>query len=75
MSEETKPAIESKSIWGNVCTYIGLTVEILGDVATSGVVPPHTGLVLALIGNILSTIGRCDPDIKPISGTFSSPEK
>ncbi len=74
MAEETKPALASKSIWGNICTYLGLSVEIIDSVAQSGVVPPHTGLVLALIGNILSTIGRCDPEIKPIAGIVSSPE-
>lgn len=75
MAQGTKPAIASKSIWGNLLGYIGIVTEVVTTVANSGVVPPHTGLVLMLIGNLLSTVGRLDPEIKPISGAFSSPEK
>ena len=66
MSTETKPAVKSKSIWGSILSSIGLATEVIDVVASSGVVPPHTGLVLVLIGNLLSIFGRLDPDIKPI---------
>lgn len=68
MASESKPAIKSKSLWGSALAFIGLGAEILNTVAASGVVPPHTGLVLVLIGNLLSVFGRLSPEIKPIEG-------
>jgi len=69
MAQE-KSAVASKSIWGSVLTFIGLGSEVLETVASSGVVPPHTGLVLVLIGNLLGLFGRLNPDIKPITSVL-----
>ena len=71
MSKETKPAVKSKSLWGSILSAIGVTTEVIDVVANSGVVPPHTGLVLVLIGNLLSIFGRLDPEIKPIQNVVS----
>ena len=68
MAAESKPAIKSKSLWGSILGIVGVTAEVLNTVASSGVVPPHTGLVLVLIGNLLNVFGRLNPDIKPIEG-------
>lgn len=73
MAQDTIPAVKSRSIWGSIITSVGLFSEVLDTVAHSGVVPPHTGLVLVLIGNLLNIVGRLDPEIKPIEGAFKSP--
>ena len=68
---ETKPAVKSKTIWGSLLSTLGLIEEATQIVATSGVVPTHTGLILALVGNLLSLLGRLSPDIKPVSGILN----
>ena len=69
MAQE-KSAIASKSIWGSLLSSLGLIEEVTQVVANSGVVPPHTGLVLVLIGQLLSIVGRLNPDIKPITSVL-----
>ena len=66
MAQE-KSAVASKSIWGSLLGALGLIEEVTQVVANSGVVPPHTGLVLVLIGNLLNIFGRLDPEIKPVT--------
>jgi len=71
MAAETTTAVKSKSLWGNLLTTLGIIEEATQIVATSGVVPPHAGLILALIGNLLAFLGRLNPDIKPVSGVLN----
>ncbi len=70
MAQQETSAVASKSIWGHILSSLGLVTEIVDTVAQSGVVPPHTGLVLVLIGNLLGLVGRLNPDIKPITSVL-----
>jgi len=58
MTEQSTPALQSKTIWGIVITLVPTFLEVLDVVVNSGVLPPPVSGVIQVIGAGLATYGR-----------------
>jgi hypothetical protein len=73
---ETKPAIQSKTIWGLAALALPFADSLYSQIAAipAGVLPPQVSILVSGIGLLLAFVGRLSAD-KPISGVVTTPVK
>lgn len=67
--EKTKGAFFSMGIWGGIFAFIPSVVEIIEQVATSGLLGAQATSIVTLVGGLLAIIGRKAATTK-IDGLF-----
>lgn len=73
---ESKPAIQSKTVWGILIALAPPTIEFLNQVINSGilqVIPTPYSAVISYIGGAIAIYGKVKGTQK-IEGIFKAPE-
>lgn len=67
---DTKPAVQSWTIWGGAIVLATQILSVFPDIVTTiaPIISPHAVVVVTALGGLLTIFGRVFGTNKPISG-------